>query len=373
MKNYIKKLLTIFFSSSLAFVFLLLGIVYLGDPLQLFHSKSSSNLIVPNARHQVAAMINNRSFDSIILGASYLENTSGYEASKILGGSFINISINGSDFHERLVILKHALEKKSLKKVIYSLDHAGLIDSRITDTSSFDFLYDKYKYNDLKIYITPKYLICSIYNSYCLKPAEEDRPFAWYKDKEFNKRLGGFENWLHPENSFQVNNALKRIASTIEKIKLGITDKTIKNTLPESQKYLDTMLIDYVAIYPDTEFILVLPPLSRVRNALDAQYYVGVFERYTQNIQYLVSKTSSYSNLKIYGWGNHSFVDDISNYSDLGHHHFQINSWMLDAISQNEGLLTIANINPYLNLLKNKSLEFNLNEIGDEIDDYFKQ
>ena len=133
---------------------------------------------------------------------------------------------------------------------------------------------------------------------------------------------------------------------------------------------LDNTLISYISRYPDTKFILILPPYSSIKFALDAQYNVSAFKRYKKNIEYLVNQSTKYSNLKIYGWGNHSFVADIKNYKDLTHYEYKINSWMLRAIKRKEGLLTTKNIDRYLKIFTQQSLDYNLVEIGNKIETY---
>jgi hypothetical protein len=124
----------------------------------------------------------------------------------------------------------------------------------------------------------------------------------------------------------------------------------------------------YIASHLDTEFILILPPYSRIKFAIDAQYNELSFRRYKESVRYLVSKSAQFSNMKVYGWGNHAFVDQISNYKDLIHYEHKINSWMLGAIKRNEGLLTASNIEAYLRLLTHKSLNYNLFQLGATIE-----
>lgn len=90
-------------------------------------------------------------------------------------------------------------------------------------------------------------------------------------------------------------------------------------------------------------------------------------------IHYLVEKSNEFENLKIFGWGNNSFVDNIANYKDPEHYEYKINSWMLDAINQNIGLLTKSNIDAYLDLFTQKSLNFDLIGLGKEIDNYLQK
>lgn len=366
-----KKITIVFFVSIIITSIIFIVKLYFTDPLQLFHKQSNQKSLVMNPRHQVAGIINNYNFNSIIIGTSMLENTSAEESSKILGGKFFNLSLSGSDFYTRSIVLDYVLKKKKLKKILFSLDDIGLVNARVSNTSNFDFLYDNNKFNDIKVYISSKYLICSLYNPHCLEDVDIDRPFAWYKIKDYSKRLGGLDNWFKGNSNKQII-AFKEILEIIKKIKLGKTniEEEYKKNLINSQKYIENTLIKHISKYPHIEFIFVLPPYSRIKYAIDSQYNVSKFYRYKANIEYLINQSKVYSNLKIYGWGNHSFVDDIANYKDPIHYDYKINTWMLSAIKREEGLLTVENVGSYLKIFTKKSLEYDLFVIGNKIDTY---
>ena len=85
-----------------------------------------------------------------------------------------------------------------------------------------------------------------------------------------------------------------------------------------------------------------------------------------------MDKSQQYQNLKIYGWGNEPFVDDMSNYKDRFHYSHLINSWMLEAIGNEKGLLNGANIDKYIDDFTHKSMDFNLSKVGDLIRGYLR-
>lgn len=378
-----KRLVITFITSSFLLAIIFFGVLFVNDPLKIFHKPwNYKEYLQKNIRQQAAGIINNWEYDSIILGTSMLETTSSKEASKKLGGKYINISLSGSSYFEREIVLNYALRKHKIKKVLYSLDSSGLVGLRKGKEkggfaiSKWDYLYDDNPFNDFNAYVNDKYLKCLFLTSNkkkCMgRKADFDRPNTWHKLKDQSVRFGGLDNWFKAKNDKQVKSAFKSILGTIKQIKLDKTkiDKNLKENILKSQKYIDDTLIKFVPKYSNTEFILLLPPYSRMRYAIDAQYNVSSFERYKASVKYLVSKSKEYPNLKIYGWGNHSFVDDIVNYKDLNHYEYKINSWMLDAIKRKEGLLTVNNIDNYLEIFTQKALNYDLFELGDKIDNY---
>lgn len=365
-----KTLVITFLTSSLLLGAIFFATLYVYDPLKIFHKPwIYKEYLQHNMRQQAAGIINNFEFDSIILGTSMSENTSSKEASKLLGGRFINISIAGSDFFERAIVLNYVLKKKNIKKVLYSLDSfGGLVYPRkghpAYHLNDWSYLYDNNPLNDFRAYINNRYLKCLFSISSkkkCMgKKVDFDKPNSWEHVHSSLIRFGGLNNW----NARTFNVILKETNQTIK------DDKNLKKLILKSHQYIDNTLIKFVEKYPDTEFILFLPPHSRIKYAIKAQYNIPYFERYKANIRYLVNKSNHYSNLKIYGWGNNSFADHIENYRDLNHYASKINSFMLKAISKEEGLLTNNNIDNYLDDFTKKAVKYNLYELKAKVKDY---
>lgn len=87
-------------------------------------------------------------------------------------------------------------------------------------------------------------------------------------------------------------------------------------------------------------------------------------------IRYIVKQNGTLANLKLFGWEDKVFLDDIANYKDTKHYSHKINSWMLDAISREEGFLTPSNVEEYLNIITEKAITFDLVGFGQKIDTY---
>ena len=109
------------------------------------------------------------------------------------------------------------------------------------------------------------------------------------------------------------------------------------------------------------------PPYSRIQNALNAQYDRPVFERVKESIKYLVAASGEFKNLKVFGWGDMDFPDDIANYKDLLHYSHIINSLILQNIQKDIGLITQGNIDNYLTNFEERSKKFDLLSIDNSI------
>jgi len=333
-------------------------------------------------RQQALSLIKYWKFDSVIIGTSMLENTSSKEASQYLGGKFINISLSGSDFSERKVVLDYVLKKKKIKKVLYSLDNIGIVDATALQSpfklENWGYLYDENPWNDVKIYLNKKYLKCLFTpksKRRCMgKKVDFDRPSAWYHLENHANRYGGIDNWFKHSNE-QIDNEYRKVLKIIQNIKKNkkIETQTIYTRQKEVKKYLDINLLSLIKNYPDTEFILVLPPYLRAQYAMDAQYNKDRFKIYVESIRYLVGQSQVYKNMYIYGWGDYDFLDDIRNYKDFEHYKYTINSWMLHKIDKKEGLLRKQNIDDYLAVFSQKALDYNFDYIYNKLDTYLKK
>ncbi len=381
-----KALVVLYFFSSILLTAIFFATIYYYDPLKIFHKPYKyKEYLQQNMRQQAAGIINNWDFNSIILGTSMLENTSSKEASRILGGRFVNISLSGSNFWERKLIMDYALRKKTIRTIIYSLDYigGGLVDTsvEITDNadyplSSFRYLYDDNPVNDFNVYLNDKYLKCvfSFKNkNKCMgHKASIDRPNSWYEFPIHSVRFGGLTSWFKARKNPQIKWSFSEIINSVKRIEKGEvkTDKDVDEKIAASKKHLEKTIITYAKQYPDTEFILAIPPYSRIVDAIDAKYNKPRFARIKASIRYLVDVSSYVKNIKVYGWGDSDYPDDISHYKDLAHYHHSFNSLMLQYIKDGQGLLTNDNVDEYLSVFTRKSSEYDIISLAKRIEKY---
>ncbi len=372
-------ILIYFFITVVSFGLLLPG-YYIYDPLQIFHKTWEREITFSkNMRQQAAGIINNyNDFDSIILGTCMMENTSSKDAGQKLGGKFINISIEDGTYFERAIVLESLFQQHKIKNILFSLDVGSYYNQHREYSdyplSQFDYLYDKNFWNDFKVYFNYKYLPCLFLMSKsekCIgKRNTLDRPNAWFEKKHHSACYGGLDKWLTCKNdSAATTSTIKSISETVQHIKnqekrpLG----DINATINKAKAYIDENIIRLVKKEPNTRFILVDPPYSRIRYAIWKQYNLPKFEVYKAILKYLAEKSDEYQNLEVYSFGEEQFIDDIAIYKDTVHYHYTINSWMLSAISQRKGLLNKNTIDQYLENITNKALNYDLAELDHAI------
>ncbi|MCT7637853.1 hypothetical protein [Aliarcobacter butzleri] len=382
LRNF-KKSIKIYFSIIIIIPIILFSYIWYYDPIQIFHKSFINKDIHLNKemRQQIAGIINNFEFDSIILGTSMLRNTSGFEASKLLDRNFANLSFASSSFFERNMVISYALKKKNIKTIIFSLDNY-YIDLSKTNTSypikNYDFLYDDNPLNDFKVYMNDKYIDCIIRfskESKCIGSINNlDSPINWINSKYYMQMFGGLDNWFKvAKNDYNaMKNTFSRIIENTNKIKNNekVSLNNINEKIAKSIIYVDEYLLDNVKKYSDTKFIFVFPPYSRINFAIWKQYNLPNYEIHKAIIKYLVEQSSIYKNLEIYGYEDKEFLDNISNYMDLIHYHPKINSMMLQSFKNKTELLTIENVDKYIKIAEDKAQNYNLIEISNKIENF---
>ena len=380
-----KRYLIIFILTWLISAFVFIGLALLIDPYRIFHPPwIRDNYYLPNTRIQASGVINTDDFDSIILGTSMAANFSPKEASELFNEKFANISLDGSSQSERAVVLKYALEKRKLSRVVYSLDGFGKAPLESRPIAPYTYLYDNNKFNDLHIYSYDlsnlKYAFCRniFINSEDLCP--ETRTFEtmteWASNTDHSNRFGGLEKWLLAKNNGQIKEALTEISKSLNKIYSGDIGKVdwpkVSENLAERKEQFYEHLLEYAIAYTDTEFHLFFPPYSRLRYAIWKQSDPQAFEAYIGTVRMVVDEISKYPNVFVYGFDTQVFLDDIAHYKDTSHYSPEFNSRILNWMSRGEHVLTPDNLEQYLEAITERAGKYPVKHIGDLIEKYLK-
>lgn len=371
-KLYKKFVLKVLFMP-LPFVFCYLVYMFIYDPLMLYHKpwfRTESFDKDPRLANQ--GVIKNYSFDSIIIGSSMLENSSPKKASLLLSERFINISAPALYFNERAIFLNYAFFKnKNIKRVIYSLDLAMLLDLSARDTKYFDFLYDDNYYNDILVYLQKRFLFCVLnINDDCSKNKDLDSRTFWINDVKH--RFGGFENWLKSAKYYRGTSfAFEKIRPSKFVIKNNYNEKQVK--LEQMQNILKVHLFKIVEKNPQTVFDILIPSYSRLFYLIDNGDRGLYFSRIKSILHWIVLEASKYQNVKIYGFDDLDYADDIANYRDLTHYNIDMNEIQLMAIKNQTNILTKTNIEEYLENFENKIRKYNIDEFIKAVKKYFPE
>ncbi|MDA3968581.1 hypothetical protein [Helicobacter ibis] len=356
-----------FFIFPLPFVISLVALLYVYDPFMIYHKPYfRDESYSDDMRIQAKGIIDNYDFDSYILGSSMLTWSSAKKASEVLGGKFVNISLNGSTFNEREVVLKYILKHKNPKHIIYSLDPLMLLMAVTQDVIKFDYLYDESFLNDFKIYYNVKFLFCALRYSTsedCVgKKVELEKLMDW---EQFNiKTFGGFSNWIKYYEDEDQSVELRSVMRQLKNVKTLGAFTPINNTLDIQKQltYAKRHLFSIIEQYPNVRFSIIIPPYSRLYYRINNP---TIFYGYAQILSTLIFENKS-ENIKFYGFDHLSYADNVANYKDLNHYYKDMNDFQLSSIADDITLLTKDNVVNYLRFVEKQIINYDVQSLLDE-------
>lgn len=355
---------TVIVSSLLAFV-----LIY--DPLQIFpKGYFIEEQFVPSMREQGKGIIDNVDFDSVIIGTSMLQNSSAVELTSLRNDNslFVNLSMTAFRFYERSFILDYLFKNKKINNIVYSFD-ATYDEVKRYDIQGYNWteLYDEIQYNDINIYYDVRIIIKTIM-SFSLTQTHAhsiffDRATSWYQNPRHQVLYGGIENWVKNSSKETLFGYIEGIHQCVNNISRNNDITLSVEDYKSSIEYVEQNLIRFVRDNPQTMFHILIPPYFRYEYAKWKQSKGAKFILHQAMTRYLVDMGIKYPNLKIYGFEDMPFLDDFANYRDFIHYHYSFNSMMNHAIANGEHLLTVDNIDEYLEKCDNLAQNFDIKKL----------
>lgn len=387
-KNY--KIFSICFAGIVSVVvfsgFALCALLYIYDPFWLFHKPIfRATTYHSDIRIQAKGIIDNADFDSVILGTSMLENTSAKEAGQKLGGKWVNLSLAGSDFSERKILLDYALKRKNIKQVIFSIDNFVLINGDRENSTSWRVdsrLYTEGLFLEkFKRYLNKKFIKCAFRwskKAECVGDKNDLETIAQDNNYRANKKyFGGMAHWLE----WQKEQAVKQYIEYVKNDFRPKSAETKRLNFDEQKIYLQESILQIIKENPQVEFYLIFPPHTRFYYALfpfSETHHKGrkgkeIFAETKQILPYLAQEVENLENVKIYGFDNLDYADNIANYIDHEHYYLDMNSMQLDAIANGTHILTPQNIDKYLATMESKIKNYDIAPLIKQIQEWEAQ
>lgn len=366
-----RKLVLVLILAALGPVALLFTALYAYDPLALFHAPwGRPGTVHENMRLQAAGVIRHGEFDSAILGTSILENSSANEASRILGGRFVNLSVSAGDFFERGLILRDLLERRQVRQVIYSLDFIYLNQRKgywYYPLPTFDFLYDANPFNDMRAYLNGHFLNCLARwsrDAACVgRVVDLDRPNAWMGKPEEARRFGGLDAWCQARDNAQIQDVYAKLSEAAQAIRAGTIQAQDPLQKGLAIGYLERNLMSLIKKHPETQFHLVFPPYHRAKFAIWHQYRRGDAEAHLAVIRFLAELSGRLPNLHVLGFEDQDFLDDVARYKDMDHFDPDISTLITRSIGEGTHRITAINVERYIAEATRRAVAYRLDEM----------
>lgn len=348
-QNFIKSFLVVF---TVAVLFHLLPLLIV-DPMGVIGNKLHDKAFyIKEMRFQAASVINSVEFDGVVLGTSMAENFKLNELGSILGGSFINISVEGSLLRERKIILDYALKTRNISNVIMSLD--GMTSRQLNQgvaEASWSYLYNAYRIDDLLLYTNRKYskyihchpdfknVIVSKFFGRCPDfkiRSNLNNLVEWESSLVHQNKFGGLDKWAENFDNPQIKSAIKKISSVH------------KNFGEEGVVYdalaFDKNILKAARENPDIKFHLFFPPYLVHYWAIERIVHERGYRSYLEAVRQSVEMSSSLENVNVYWFMDQDFIREVKNYKDLTHYHGRYNSLFLESFKMEVGILNQENV-----------------------------
>lgn len=310
-----KKFLTKYFVILGTLLVLAAGTVVFFDPFYHYHGKLPFlKAVLDDRDYQVKGTLDHFDYDAVVLGTSLAENTNTDVVKECFDVTAVKAIRAGGSNADLLWYLDRAYSNNEIKRVFYYLDYAsmtgGMRDS-FKESEEY-FIVNDNPADDVKYLVNKDVLLNKIVKQVAystIADYNEAEGYCWYAEKTFaaSEVLGRYE-----------------VTGEIADSKVPGEDEDFINNIAAIETYVKS--------HPETEFDIILPPVSILW--WDYEYRSGNLEERLYETQYVTEKLSHYENAHIY---NYQFEEDIvknlDNYMDTVHFSNVINNRMYEEIA----------------------------------------
>ncbi|RDU62701.1 hypothetical protein CQA53_09150 [Helicobacter didelphidarum] len=366
-RDYKRYIIIVIFVPIPFFIFLAI-LLYLYDPMQVFHKPYWRDTKFFNyeghARHAAKGVIDHYDFNSMILGSSMMFQSSELQADTMLGGKWVNFASGGMGIGEKAEILKYALKHKEIKKVIMDIGWF-----HVTHKSRTNYLYDDIQYNDMRLYFDVKFALCALRwssNPKCIGEFDTYRQGMVGYSLESNGLSfeEGARDWLSRNNAIGPKGTGITVGRLIEyeKYPFNPTPYPIDEAKKKRhEEFLNYNMLDIARKYPNVKFYFIVPTYSRITYRLQSE--VQDFYEWRWVLKYFVEMSKDMDNVRIYGFDDMDYADNLGNYPDNTHYGADMNALHIESIAKDLHILNMQTIDSYLETTQTKIQNYDLESL----------
>ena len=288
-------------------------------------------------------------YDAIITGTSMAQNFKSSEVNALFNTNSIKQPFAGAGYKELSENLENALKRNpDVKTVIWAVDYNGLLrDSDWKQYESYPtYLYDNNPFNDASYLFNKSILYHGVLPNLVMTLSNE--PSTTMDEYSSWKRETGLDIIL---SSYDRENVNVNVPTSFGKEEHKIVETTIAENI-----------IRVVEKHPNTTFYIFYPPYSICY--WDALSIKGTILRQTSAEQVATELLLECPNVKLYNFfDQYNIICNPDYYCDDSHYNAEVNSYILQWMSEDIGLVTKEN---YLEKLQQER-DFYLNFDYDSI------
>lgn len=335
-KWFLKSMITL-----VAVLALAAAVMIIVDPYFHYHKPFSFlSYRLYEERYVNDGISRNFDFNAIITGTSMAQNFKSSEMDTLFGTNSVKETFSGAGYQELAENLERALKRNpELKTVLWVVDYNGFL--REYSWAQYEnyptYLYDDNIFNDTAYLFNKSVLYHGVLSNIRMTlSGEESTTMDEYSSWE---RDCGLEYIMQSYNRKNLN--------TNEDKDFGQEEYEMV------VKTIDTNMVQLINKYPDVTFYLIYPPYSICY--FDALVIKGTLDKQLQAEQTATKLLLGCPNVKLYNFfDQYEVICNPDYYCDEGHYNKEVNSMILQWISEGNGLVTKEN---YLERLK-KEKEF---------------
>ena len=373
MKNTFKKNLLFFVFGVFSLYIGSLALIYIVDPFYIFGSKFfKKDIFLSHGAFLDRGLIESflakkDDYDTLLLGSSHFMNTTNKDILEALNAKgCLRLCLWGASVPELECIAKKAISTGKVKNIIWGFEVFNYFEP-----SQRVFPYDIYKNK-----INSLFYIDHLFGTFSMIAEKMNLPFIfkllnpnytiniykniedifYYDDLPYIQRM--FSRWTQPQSLAQLQGKY----SFMKKYEIKPF---------EDCSFIRDHLIPIAKENPNVNFHILIAPNSWVFYKTNARLD-AVFSWQ----KYLVQQCQDLPNVKVYGFHDCAFVNNLANYFDRSHYHPDVNRYMMFSIKNNLHRLTPENIDLYeQRMLENlKSFEIKENYPHmDSLEDLIRQ
>lgn len=291
---------------------------------------------INNQRYQNDGITRHFEYDAIITGTSMSENFKTSQFDELFGVKSIKVPYSGGSYKENCDSIKRALEyNPKIKKVICSIDYSRFYTSKdhIRYESYPEYLYNKNTFDDVHYLLNKSVLFQEVLNKL---------------EKGFKKKteITSFDESYNWSSRFSYGKAA--ILKTYKRsAKVQSADEVTPDEIEKFQQNIDLNLVDIAEKNPDVQFYYFITPYSVLW--WDQLNQENRLDKFLYGEKMIIESLVQYENVHLFSFSNdYDIVTNLNNYKDRAHYSENINSYMLQKMSNDENRLTYQNYQAYL-------------------------
>lgn len=348
-----KKWFRLFFILQFGVLFFIVAMVVIIDPYFHYHKPVEGiSYRLYEERYINDGISRNFDYNAIITGTSMTQNFKTSEFDELFGVRSVKEPFSGAGFEELADNLDRALSyNEDCKTVLMCLDYNGL--NREYDWKQYEdypeYLYDQNLFNDTSYVLNKSILYSGCFNNlYMTVTGEASTTFDEYASWG---AAYGFEYIV--QSYTRKEETLSMAEGLTGEERERIQDNLERNILPVIEKY------------PDTEFYFFYAPYSILY--WDSLYMEGTMKAQLEAEEMVTDMLLQYDNVHLFSFfENTELVCNLDNYRDKEHYISDVNSYILEQMSQGNYEITTENKEAHMAFMREFYLNFDYDAFYEE-------